>query len=920
VTPDPVPSDRAAPAGLSPPPVTPPPASPLPASYTRPPGALARAVERLTRFSSTRPWLVLALAACALGATWTYASGLKLRGDFIELLPTTSAAARRFRATVERKGGAGSTLIVLVESDDPERNRRFVDAVEAEVRRLPPELVGMVEHGPEETRAFFHRHRWLMPDVRVLERVRCELEQARARMLPGYVELEDPCVDFPLPEEQERAAAEARAARGAAPEAGAASGAAGGGPTAAGAAEPFRRPGESALAAFERRIDAAIAEVDKYPTGYYRDPSGRTYALLVRSPSAGFGDARGDALYARVQAIVEAERARAGADAPEVGFGGDIPNAIAERKALEEDLAGVSGAAILLILGTIAVFFRSGWSLLHIGVAVFTGCGVAFAVAMGAFGQLNAATSFLGSIIFGNGINYGIVYLARYRERRAAGDDVTAALVDAAETCRSSTWLASLAASGAYAALTVTSFRGFSEFGVIGGVGMVACWLSTFAVVPASLAAFERLRARLRSRRAAPTGEAARADGATATGGAPRRESLAGRVGRLASAGAAPVLGVAALLTAAAAWPLPGYLADPWEYDFSKLRSASSRERGAGKWSTRANEVFQSRGSPQLLLADRAEDAPAVAASVLAADARVTGGRFVERVDTVWNVLGGVPEVQRQKLEILADIREIIDRTRARLDEADRAVADRWRPPEYLAELRPGDLPPLVREQYGERGAGRPPREGTAVYVYLARDVSQSKGQNLLTIERILSQVRLPSGEVAPNASRASVFAEMIRSMERDGPRATLVALLVVVAAVVLVTRRLRPAVAVLGSLLVAVVWTVGGAAWADVRLNFLNFVALPLTFGIGVEYAINLFERIRHGGGDVAAGVRSVGGAVFVCALTTIFGYGALLFADNLALRSFGMYAIAGEIACILTALLLLPAALSVRRRGQPA
>jgi predicted RND superfamily exporter protein len=886
-------------------------------SNGRKPGASAsaRLIGAVTHLAVRRPWVVLAATACVLGATWGYASQLELRGDFIELLPTTSPAARRFRDAVARKGGAGSTLIVLVESDDPERNRRFIEEVEAEVRRLPRQLVGMVEHGPEETRAFYQRHRWLMPDVRVLERVRCELEQARARMLPGYVELEDPCVDFPLPEEQERAVAVARAGRAVDEGDARGRGVDGGGASAGG--EPFRRPGESALAAFERRVAAAIAGVDRYPTGYYRDPSGRTYALLVRSPSAGFGDSRGDVLYERVRAIVDAARARIGRGTLDVGFGGDIPTAIAERKALEEDLVGVSGAAILLILGAIAVFFRSAWSLVHIGIAVFSGCGLAFAVAMAAFGQLNAATSFLGSIIFGNGINYGIVYLARYRERRDAGDDVTSALLDAAETCRSSTWLAALAASGAYGALTVTSFRGFSEFGVIGGVGMVSCWLATFVVVPASVVALERLRGRWRRPVERPADVTAGAGRAPRGVGIARRVSSTGLVARLSSRQPTAVLAAAAALTAVAAWPLPAYLADPWEYDFGKLRSASSSERGAGKWSLRANEVFQSRGSPHLVLADRAEDAPAVAASVLAADARVTGGRFVERVDTVWNVLGGVPEVQRRKLEILADIREIIDRIRMRLDDADRAVADRWRPPEYLAELRPKDLPPLVREQYGERGVGRTPRDGTAVFVYFARHVSQSRGQNLLTIDRILSEVRLPSGRIAPNASRAAVFAEMIRSMQRDGPLATLVALLVVVVAVVLVTHRLRPALAVLGSLFVAVVWTMGGAAWSDVRLNFLNFVALPLTFGIGVEYAINLFERIRRADGDVVAGVRSVGGAVFVCALTTIFGYGALLFADNLALRSFGRYAIAGEVACILTALLVLPAALSVRRRS---
>ena len=40
--------------------------------------------------------------------------------------------------------------------------------------------------------------------------------------------------------------------------------------------------------------------------------------------------------------------------------------------------------------------------------------------------------------------------------------------------------------------MTVTRFRGFSQFGVIGGIGMVAAWLATVTVLPALWAAFDQ--------------------------------------------------------------------------------------------------------------------------------------------------------------------------------------------------------------------------------------------------------------------------------------------------------------------------------------------------------------------------------------------------------------------------------------------
>jgi predicted RND superfamily exporter protein len=115
----------------------------------------------------------------------------------------------------------------------------------------------------------------------------------------------------------------------------------------------------------------------------------------------------------------------------------------------------------------------------------------------------------------------------------------------------------------------------------------------------------------------------------------------------------------------------------------------------------------------------------------------------------------------------------------------------------------------------------------------------------------------------------------------------------------------------VLLALVLGVVWTLGLATLSGERLNFLNFIALPITFGIGSEYPFNIFDRSRLLGGDVTAAVKLHFGAVALCSYTTVIGYGSLLFADNQALRSFGRLATSGEIACVVAALLFLPSLL---------
>jgi predicted RND superfamily exporter protein len=149
--------------------------------------------------------------------------------------------------------------------------------------------------------------------------------------------------------------------------------------------------------------------------------------------------------------------------------------------------------------------------------------------------------------------------------------------------------------------------------------------------------------------------------------------------------------------------------------------------------------------------------------------------------------------------------------------------------------------------------------------------------------------------------------------MERDGPLATFASFAAVVVVVLIATANTRGGVAVLSSLVWGVVLTVGGAALWGSKLNYVNFIALPITFGIGCEYPFNVYDRARLLGGDVTSAVKRSGGAVALCSYTTIVGYGSLLFNDNQALQSFGRLAMSGEVACLCGALLVLPALLHV-------
>jgi predicted RND superfamily exporter protein len=178
-----------------------------------------------------------------------------------------------------------------------------------------------------------------------------------------------------------------------------------------------------------------------------------------------------------------------------------------------------------------------------------------------------------------------------------------------------------------------------------------------------------------------------------------------------------------------------------------------------------------------------------------------------------------------------------------------------------------------------------------------------------------LQTLRLPDGATIESSGAPMIFGAMVRAILRDGPRASVLALLAVVLFVGVVMRPAGRAALAAGTMLLGVAWMVGGAGLAGVRITFLNFIALPITFGIGVEYAVNVAARLRRGA-DPAAVVRATGSAVALCSWTTIVGYGSLLAAQSRALRGFGAMAILGEVSCLAAAVVVLPAAVSAWRR----
>jgi len=278
----------------------------------------------------------------------------------------------------------------------------------------------------------------------------------------------------------------------------------------------------------------------------------------------------------------------------------------------------------------------------------------------------------------------------------------------------------------------------------------------------------------------------------------------------------------------------------------------------------------------------------------------------------VTSILDFVPDDQPRKLAILAHLRALLsDDALAALSADERSELAELIPPADLSAITPQNLPALVRDQLEEKDG----RIGYIVSIRPAPRLNEWDGRDLIRFATAVRSIQLGDGETVTTSGASVIFADIVAAISGDGPRVTAVAALGLLVMVMLLVGRNRRAVAVLVATAAGSLLLVAACAVLNLKVNFLDFVALPITLGIGVDYAINVAHRHDHEPDPIKT-LRTSGSAVFVCSLTTIIGYGSLLISENLAIRGFGTASLIGEFACVATALILVPALLALRQK----
>lgn len=767
------------------------------------------------------------------------ASRLTLQTDLAELLPARAPSVIALRALAARVGGTGN-IAIAIESIDGRAQalRNYVPRLAAAVRsKLGTRLLSL-RYRSTEVAQYYQRFAAYYVALDELATWADRAEHAvGARENPLYLDLDDR-------DEVAELVTELRASR------------------------TKLQPGNA--------TDPS--------SGLFMTEGGKLAVIFVRPAADSLDLAASADLLHEIEGIVAATHPEQ-AGARIAGYTGSIPSALSEVEAVRHDIASTSILVLVCVGGVVIWYFRGVRELFLLGAPLVVGIAVALGIAELAIGHLNAQTAFLGSVIVGTGINYGVILLDRYRQQRWQGVAIDRAILAACNETLRATSVAAAATAIAFGTLAAGEVESFRQFGWIGGIGILGCWVATFTIVPACLVLLAHQPKPPRATR--PLAAICRAIG-VATTRAPRA-----------------VISIVAGLTIAGAALAIHARDHAVETDMHALSTRSSSISGIERLDNRLRAMDDRSSTPAVIATDDRRDTKPLCAELNRRTKTDLAG-VVVRCYTVDDLF---PDDLARRAPLLARLRAAV----VKIDPDDIAVDDR---PDFadlsraLDEQPPSDrdLPPALSEYFIERDGSL----GKLAYV---DPVDEHLEPNLYRLTDAIREIHLPSGKVVYSSGELVVFADVLRAVRRDSRTLTVVAAVLVMLVLVVITRRAATILRVGFALVAGIAVMLGIAVITGQKLNFFNFVALPTTFGVGIDYAINIEERIRQRGGhEIARAVFEAGPAVVLASMTSILGYASLLIADSRALASFGALAMLGEISCVVLALTAIPALWALR------
>jgi predicted exporter len=350
-----------------------------------------------------------------------------------------------------------------------------------------------------------------------------------------------------------------------------------------------------------------------------------------------------------------------------------------------------------------------------------------------------------------------------------------------------------------------------------------------------------------------------------------------------------------------------------YEMRLLALRNRESLRTGSASWDEKMNQLFGSWVNPVVALVEKPEDREPAAAE-LRRVLRDGDTALVDRVETIEAVLPSPVEQKRRidRLKRLSDTLAALPDDA--LDDNARKLAKTHLAPERMQPIRVAEIPGLLVQGFREADGDLT----RTVLIYPTLRIDYGDGVNMQRLAAKLQDAQLPQGAMVGGAFL--FMSDIIRLVHEQAPRVVgTVCVLVGLVLLPFFWRRPGRIALVLGTVVPVALVSQAMLLAADVRINMLNFAAVPITIGVGADYVLNLLGAMDSLKTDARNACVRMGGAILLCSSTTIVGYASLLAAQSGALRTFGWSAVLGEIIATAVVLLVLPMLLGARPAPAP-
>lgn len=869
--------------------------------------------EAFAILGARRPWTTLALCAIATGLGLWGMSHVKLDQDLKALLPDDYPSVTRLQAVSDRMG-TQSDLIVSVESPSREANIAFGHA-----------LSEQMGDWSELRFVQFHRNLDVFKDHALL-----------FMPVPDLLELRGKVIDRIKEETQKELIVDVGPAPAKAPKA--------------------AKDEDDPLEMDEDELVEKYLGGGGVPTEYMEADEGRIIVIKARPVELTTNVEFSIALVKKVNAAVAALDPKSFHPDLAASVRGEYLVRAGETTGMRKDVLSTLVFAIGLLFAVIFAFFRRFRAIPIVLIPVVVSTIITLGIGGVIYETFNLVTTFIFAILLGLGIDFAIHCLSRYGSERDRGLAPEAALRAAFVSTGNAVAMGALTTTVVFFLLTISDFRGFSQFGTMAGLGVMVALFTTFTMVPPLAVLSERIRP---WRTRVPK----------------QKKKAAARA--IAKSRTLPVVCVAALVVSfgVGAFGLARSQDIAFEYDFTKLGPREKVDPAAvagkkdyrdaiGRVTTFApavalcetetqceqvtrlleavkltddDEMRRARGqepvkhyvAPAVDAAD--EDDPfatpepdpfadveiALDGGTLFADQRaLIRSLGAHRADEMRYFLQAflslqsfVPPHQDVKLRIIADIKERFDRKKEALKPETREKVDKFY--RYLKVTEPMTLakvPEWVREQLrdSEGELGR-------FIIMWNRGAKADYNDSKRLSEAFFN---LPAGDTTvPSGANYFVLVELIDTLHRDGPIVLGAASAAVIILVLLLFRSLAAMLAIMLPLAMAIAWLAAVYLEWDIKVNMFSIIAFPLLIGMGIDYGIHIYHRWLEEG-DAWHVVREAGGAVGLTSVTTIIGFAGLLFANHVGIQTLGLTGALGIASCLIGSLVTLPSLLYLIER----